>query len=113
MIRSLIEDIDTDIVECSDGGQAVDAYKRLKPNWVLMDINMRPIDGFAALKTILGEDPEAKVVIVSQHQDAKTRDTALALGAVAFVGKDDLSTLPFVIGKEHDKRDPGRLLSTH
>ena len=45
MIRSLLEEIDTVVIECSDGGAAIEAYDRLLPDWVLMDINMQPVDG--------------------------------------------------------------------
>ena len=58
-----------------------------------MDVNMHPVDGLTAMRAILGKHPEAQIVIVSQHQDARTRATALASGAHAFVGKDDLTEL--------------------
>jgi DNA-binding NarL/FixJ family response regulator len=104
VIRSLVEDIDTNIVECVDGQQAVDAYYRLRPDWVLIDINMRPMDGLSALKAIVSRYPDARVVIVSQHQDASTVERAMALGACAFVGKDDLSSLPAVMTRGRTAR---------
>ena len=93
MIRSLLEEIDTEVVECSDGAAAVAAYDDLLPDWVLMDINMQPVDGLTAMRTILAKHPEAKIIVISQYQDARTRDTALAMGAYAFVGKEDLMSL--------------------
>ena len=99
MIRKLIEDIDTQILECSDGGEAIEAYDTNLPDFVLMDINMKPIDGLTAAKQILRRHPEAKIIIVSQHQDTQTRATALAIGITAFVGKDDLTPLRDLIVK--------------
>lgn len=99
MIRKLIEDIDAEIVECSDGGEAIEAYEANLPDFVLMDINMQPFDGLTAAKEILSRHPEAKIIIVSQHQDARTRETALAIGVAAFVGKDDLTPLRKLLGK--------------
>ena len=93
MIRSLIEEPDADVVECSDGGAAIRAFDELLPDWLLMDINMQPVDGLTAMRTILDKHPEARIIIISQYQDARTRDTALAMGAYAFVGKDDLTSL--------------------
>ena len=93
MIRSLIEDNDTEIIEAADGGEAVEAYELNHPDWVLMDINMHPVDGLTAMRTILEKHPDARIVIVSQHQDVRTRETALAMGAHAFVGKADLMSL--------------------
>jgi len=99
MIRKLIEDIDTQILECSDGTEAIEAYEANLPDFVLMDINMKPIDGLTAATVILSRHPEAKIIIVSRHQDARTRETALAIGVTAFVGKDDLTPLRALIVK--------------
>ena len=99
MIRELIEDIDPEIVECSNGREAINAYESNLPDFVLMDINMKPIDGLTASKEILNRHPEAKIIIVSQHQDAQTRETALSIGVMALVGKDDLMSLRDLIVK--------------
>ena len=99
MIRKLIEDLDTQIFECSNGGEAIEAYEANLPDFVLMDINMQPIDGLTAAKQILRRHPEARIIIVSQHQDRQTRETALSIGVTAFVGKDDLTPLRDLIGK--------------
>ena len=99
MIRKLIEDIDAEILECSDGGEAIEAYDTNLPDFVLMDINMQPLNGLTAAKEILSRHPEARIIIVSRHQDARTRETALAIGVAAFVGKDDLTPLRTLLGK--------------
>jgi len=93
MIRSLIEEIDVDVIEAADGGSAITAFERERPEWVLMDVNMHPVDGLTAMRAILEKHPAAQIVIVSQLQDARTRATALAMGAHAFVGKEDLMEL--------------------
>ena len=100
MIRSLVEDIVSEIVECSDGSEAIETYERHRPEWVLMDIGMHPMDGLTATREIVSRHPEAKVVIVTQYQDAQTRETALASGAWAFVGKDDLMALRKLVSGE-------------
>src|SRR5688572_19284073 len=93
MVRSMIGDIDSEIIECADGEAAIRAYEQFRPEFVLMDINMQPLDGLTAMRTILEKYPDARIVIVSQHQDARTRSTALAMGAHAFVGKEDLMSV--------------------
>ena len=100
MIRSLIEDIADGIVECSDGQEAIEMFDRHLPDLVTMDINMRPLDGLTAMRAILEKHPDARIVIVSQHQDARTRETALAMGAHAFIGKEDLMSLRDLIKEE-------------
>jgi DNA-binding NarL/FixJ family response regulator len=99
MVRNMIEDIDSEILECADGSAATAIYETLKPDFVLMDINMQPVDGLTAMRAILEKDPDARIVIVSQHQDARTRSTALAMGAYAFVGKEDLMSVRDLINE--------------
>ena len=108
MVRSMIEDIDPEIIECADGGTAVEAFEKYRPNFVLMDINMLPVDGLTAMRTILEKDPDARIIVVSQHQDARTRDTALAMGAHAFVGKEDLMSVRDLI-EEAVRRPAARI----
>jgi len=107
MIRSLIEDIDPEIVECCDGGEAIDAYETNKPGFVLMDISMLPIDGLTASKEILRRDPLAKIIVVTQLQDAHTRDAAMKLGAFGFVGKDNLMSLRKLLAEKPEKGQAG------
>jgi CheY-like chemotaxis protein len=103
MIRSLVEEIDADVAECSDGGAAIEAFEDLLPDWLLMDINMLPVDGLTAMRTILEKHPDARIIVISQYQDARTRDTALAMGAYAFVGKEDLTSVGDLIQVETDR----------
>ena len=49
----------------SDGREAVDMYKRLKPDFVTMDIVMPQMGGEEALKEIRAFDPAAVVIVVS------------------------------------------------
>jgi CheY-like chemotaxis protein len=109
MIRSLVEDIDPQIIECEDGGRAVKMFEEHKPEWVLMDVHMRPVDGLMAMRTILERHPKARVIIVTQYADARTRETALAMGAHAFVGKADLMSVRDLIeeGKFTGKTNNG------
>lgn len=93
MIRDLVADIDPEVVECADGGEAIKAYEEHRPDFVLMDIHMTPVDGLTATREILGRYPEAKIIVVTQLQDARTRARGKAMGVWAFVGKDDLMSL--------------------
>lgn len=93
MIRDLVEDIDSEIIECEDGRGAIEAYDRHHPDFVLMDIHMSPVDGLTATREILSLHPEAKIIAVTQYQDTSTREAARAIGMWAFVSKDDLMSL--------------------
>ena len=90
LIKSLLNEISDEVYECVDGAEAVEIYRNIRPKWVLMDVFMKKMDGFAAMTEIKKLDPRARVVIVSNHTDKRTQQTASELGAYAFFGKDDL-----------------------
>lgn len=93
MIRSLVEDLAGDIVECADGSEAFSACEKRQPDWVLMDIQMKPMDGLTATRKIKRFFPETKIAIVTNLNDAKTRAAAKEAGAIAFFCKDNLMSL--------------------
>ena len=99
MIRNLMEDSETEFCECADGKQALTAYRECLPDWVLMDIQMKEMDGLTATRQIKSFFPQAKVVILTNHTDQKTRQAAAEAGAAAFFGKDNLMDLHDLIVK--------------
>lgn len=64
-LKSILEPLNFDIYEASDGKEAVEIYKKIKPDLVTMDISMPLIDGIKALTEIKKYDPGAKIIIVS------------------------------------------------
>jgi len=68
-IRSLLRSNDkwTICGEASDGVEAVEKAKTLRPNLVLMDISMPKMDGMDATRIIREEVPDARVIIISQN----------------------------------------------
>jgi CheY-like chemotaxis protein len=100
MIRSLVEDLDGEIFECADGAEAVSACKMHQPDWVLMDVNMKPMDGLTATRKIKRFFPETKIVIVTDHSDKETREAAIKAGADGFCGKEDLMSLRDLISSD-------------
>ncbi len=72
----------------ADGRQAVDAFVAMKPDIVLMDINMPVQNGLEALKEIRALDGEARVIMLTIHQDREYLFKALDLGAAGYVLKD-------------------------
>jgi len=51
--RTLVSDMVSEIEECGDGAEALDAYHRCLPDWVLMDVEMDQLDGITATREIL------------------------------------------------------------
>jgi DNA-binding NarL/FixJ family response regulator len=79
-----------DVVVCGcaeDGQSAVELCRALSPDVVLMDLTMPRLDGIAALRTILAENPDMRVLVVSAHDDRGHVRSALEAGARGYVVK--------------------------
>ena len=81
------------ITLCSDAEQAIDWYRNGQFDWVCMDIQMEQMDGLCATRRILRIDPDARVIIVTQYNDAEYRQEAMKSGAVGYVLKENLYDL--------------------
>lgn len=90
MIRSIVTDLADRIVECGDGSEALFLYESTKPDWVLMDIRMAKTDGITATRQIIKRFAEAKIIIITNHNDAFFRESAKAAGASKYVLKENL-----------------------
>ena len=93
LLKSMIEKIADEIIEAGEGTEAVELYRAKLPDWVLMDIFMKPGDGLTAAREIKSVDSEARIIFVSSHTDKRTRQEAHEAGGAAFFGKDNLLSL--------------------
>ncbi len=100
MIRSLVAQSNDEVYECGDGSEAVAAYLKLQPDWVLMDIEMPIMDGIAAVRAIHAIDPQAKIIVITGYEDSQMRLEAKEAGATAYILKDDLTRLRLVISEQ-------------
>jgi DNA-binding NarL/FixJ family response regulator len=84
---------DIDVVgEAGDGAAAVNVAAALRPDVVLMDVEMPHGDGITATAALRASIPHCAVVMLSLHDDAQTQARARAAGAAAFVAKHDGET---------------------
>lgn len=93
VIRSIVVDLADQIHECADGSEALAAYELHRPDFVLMDIEMKQVNGFEATREIIASFPEAHIIIVTSYDDLDYREAASAAGACGYFVKGDLLEL--------------------
>ena len=87
--RMLGREPDLEVVgEASNGREAVELCRSLRPDLVLMDVRMPEMDGLEATRTIKAERPEVSVLVVSTHENPDYLFEALKAGAAGYVLKD-------------------------
>jgi two-component system, NarL family, response regulator len=80
------------VAEAANGEEALEAYTRLRPDIVLMDLRMPVMDGLTATRAILAEDPGARVIVLTTYDGDEDIHRALSAGARGYLLKDMLRT---------------------
>jgi two-component system invasion response regulator UvrY len=76
------------IAEVGDGQRAIEIARDKRPNIILLDINMSPLNGFDILKMIRKLAPGSKVIAVSMHSQPSYAKKMLRMGARGYVTKN-------------------------
>jgi two-component system, NarL family, response regulator len=80
------------VAEAANGEEAIEAYERLRPDIVLMDLRMPVMDGLAATRAILADDPNARIIVLTTYDGDEDIHRALAAGARGYLLKDMMRT---------------------
>ncbi len=76
------------ISEASNGLEGIEQYQQVKPDFVLMDINMPGMDGLEALEKITDYDPDAIVLMMTSVATRQSVEQSALNGAVQYLRKD-------------------------
>jgi DNA-binding NarL/FixJ family response regulator len=80
------------VAEAANGEEAIEAYARLHPDIVLMDLRMPVMDGLTATRAILADDPNARIIVLTTYDGDEDIHRALAAGARGYLLKDMMRT---------------------
>jgi two-component system, NarL family, nitrate/nitrite response regulator NarL len=83
--------------EASNGKEALTLAIEIKPDVVLMDVNMPEMDGFETTTQLRKLLPDSKVIILTQHDSPQAVDAAKSAGASGFLVKSDTRQLSSAI----------------
>lgn len=92
LARKQLKDILTEfgvsnISEASNGQEAIEMYKKVNPDIVFLDIVMPNKDGTVVISEIVGEFPDAEIIVISSVGTQSYLKKAIVNGAKDFVQK--------------------------
>ena len=96
-LREFIAGNNDECAELDDGIDVNKIYKSFMPDWVLLDIVMKSVNGFEAAVNLKKEFPAAHIAMVSNYNDDKFQNKAREVGAAVLVSKENLYELIEVI----------------
>jgi two-component system, chemotaxis family, chemotaxis protein CheY len=101
LIKTLLISMNCEVVgEAANGRDAVEMFKSLKPNILMLDINMPLKSGKEALAEILKRYSNAFVIMLTSLSDKETIEDCINLGASGFIRKDiDIDEMKDIIRK--------------
>ena len=78
--------------EAADGEQTLQLFQQLEPDLLLLDLSMPKMDGLDCLREIKSRWPDAKVIVLTMHEDENYIKQAMQAGAAAYVHKSAADT---------------------
>ena len=80
------------VAEAANGEEALERYREIRPDVVVMDLSMPLMDGLTATRAIVEDFPVAKVIVLTTYGGDEDIHRALDAGAMGYLVKDMLST---------------------
>lgn len=76
------------VITANGGEEAITAYHKHPPDIVFMDLQMKPMDGYEAMRQILAAHGDAKIVVLSMHDDFFHIHKAMNAGIYGYLFKN-------------------------
>jgi two-component system, NarL family, invasion response regulator UvrY len=79
---------DVEVRETADGREALSLYREQRPALVILDLNLPGLGGLEIIGRLKAADPEARILVLSMHDDETHVTRALQAGAMGYVTKN-------------------------
>ena len=88
VLRNFVAKENHQVIEATEGNEAINKYKSEKPAMVFMDILMpNGLDGLSAAREIRKIDPAARIVMVTSVREQKEIEEAKKIGIKGYINK--------------------------
>jgi two-component system invasion response regulator UvrY len=85
--RLLLSSLDAEIFDASTGEHAYEIFRKVKPEVVILDLNLPDVSGLDLLRRFVADEPRTRTVIFSMHSSATYVMRAMQAGAYGFISK--------------------------
>jgi DNA-binding NarL/FixJ family response regulator len=94
-LRSSLEQYPDWVVcgEASDGREAIEKSKQLKPDLIILDLSMPGMDGLAAARELNRTQPNVLLLMFTTFKDSNTEKEALSAGCAGVISKSEVHLL--------------------
>ena len=75
------------IAEAETGEDGIIKFQEIKPDVIVMDITMPGIGGLEAIERMIAKDKNAKILVLSAHEDSVHPKRVLSAGAIGYLTK--------------------------
>jgi DNA-binding response OmpR family regulator len=87
LLKKLLEAEGYDVTAVNDGKAAVEAFRRVRPALVILDVTMPVMDGMGACEAIRQEDDQVLILMLTGHKTEESKVKGLGLGADGYLTK--------------------------
>jgi DNA-binding NarL/FixJ family response regulator len=88
-LKKLIDNNKDECIELSDSSNIYLIYRNHRPDWVLIDLQLKNNNGFKVAEILKSEFPEAKIALLSDFGDERLKVKSDEIGAV-FIPKEQI-----------------------
>ena len=87
LLSSTFKNFFSDVIACFNGGEALEAYNKSRPDIVFVDIIMSGMDGIELARQIRKKNPSQIIIVISASNDIEKISESIEVGVNSFIQK--------------------------